>query len=79
MLFESLDALVNHVVLVSLVNLFLELEHQHGLLALLALGEVLVQSRDLLPILQAAVLEVGVVVLPDPHSVDVRIMVHEQD
>ncbi len=33
-LLESLDALVDHIVLVSLVNLLLELEHQHGLLAL---------------------------------------------
>ena len=79
MLLESLDALVDHIVLVSLVNLLLELEHQHGLLALLSLCQILVQSRDLLAVLQAAVLEISVVVIPDAHPVDVRIVMHEHN
>ena len=63
----------------GLVDLLLELEHQHGLLALLTLGQVLVKSRDLLAVLQTAVLEVGVVVIPDAHPVDVGVVVDKHD
>lgn len=79
MLLESRDTLVNHVVLVSLVNLTLEFEDQHGLPAFLPLGEIFVEGRNLLAVLQAAILEVRVVVVPDADSVDVRIVVNQHD
>ena len=76
MILEGGDALVHHIVFVSFVDLFLEFADQDGLLALFSLREILVQRRDFLAVLETAVLEVGVVVVPDPYSVDVRVVVN---
>lgn len=71
---QGLDAAVDHIILMSLVELALELEHEDSA-SLLSLGQVLVEGGQFLTVLEAVILEVGVVVGLDIHALDVPVVV----
>ena len=72
------DGLVGQPVLARLVLLFLQFDDEDGLRCLFALGEVFVQGRDRLAVLQAEALERRVGIVPDPDPL-VVVVVMDQD
>ena len=72
------DGLVGQPVLARLVLLFLQFDDEDGLRCLFALGEVFVQGRDRLAVLQAESLERRVGIVPDPDPL-VVVVVMDQD
>ena len=71
---ESLDAFVDHIILVSFVVLLLELEHKDST-SLLALGQVLIEGREFLTVLKTVILEISVVMSVDALALDVPVVV----
>ena len=78
MLLQSLYAPVDHIVLVGLVVLLFELEHQHGLVALFSLSEVFVEGGEILTVLEAVILEIGVIVGVDALPLNVPVVMDDQ-
>ena len=76
---QALEAQLDEAVFTRGVRVGLEFQHQHGLLALFALGQVFVQRRDVLPVLEADRGEVRIGVVPDHDAFAGVVVVDDHD
>ena len=76
---QAFEAALDEAVFARGVRVGLELQDQHGRLALRALGEVVIQRRNGLPVLETDSGKVGIGVVPDQDSVAGVVVVHDDD